>query len=244
MHNVLEAVNRSNQRGGRMLSVVDLVEAGTLSVNQTAWILERVLHGSSWLVGARPGGAGKTTVMSAILAMVPGGTRVRLTNRGSGWSECPPGGCVVAYELSPGFYDAYVWGADVARLTELGLAGCRIVSNLHADTLEQAREQIVSECGASERGFRAFDTFIPLALDHSRRGYTPTVRHIDYVCEARWCRLERGELERPNVAEARWISAALRIAAFLKRCISSNLRLIEDVREAWLDWCARSDPPP
>ena len=88
MHNVLEVVKRSNQRGGRMLSVVDLIEAGTLSVNQAAWILERVLNGSSWLVGARPGGAGKTTVMSAILAMVPAGTRVRLTNQLSGWSRC------------------------------------------------------------------------------------------------------------------------------------------------------------
>ena len=51
-----------------MLSVVDLLEAGTLSPAQAAWLLRRILRGSSWLVGAGPGGAGKTTVMSALLA--------------------------------------------------------------------------------------------------------------------------------------------------------------------------------
>ena len=68
-----------------MLSVVDLLEAGTLTEPQAAWLLARILQGSSWLVGARPGGAGKTTVMAALLAMVPQGARVWLSNRGSGW---------------------------------------------------------------------------------------------------------------------------------------------------------------
>jgi hypothetical protein len=239
MYSALTAVNRSNQRGGRMLSVVDLLEAGTLTAHQTAWILSRILRGSSWLVGARPGGAGKTTVMSALLAMVPRDVPVWLTNAGSGWDECRSGDYVVSYELSPGFYDAYIWGQDVVRMTELGTAGCRIVSNLHADTLEQARAQIVGECGAAEAGFRAFQMFLPLSLKGSRFSATPIVERIDYVRDGIWHSLARGELElsvpgKPDSPD--WPHLA-KIIEFLMSCRSHKIRLVEDVREAWLEWC-------
>jgi hypothetical protein len=244
MYNALTVANRSNQRGGRMLSVVDLVEAGTLTVKQTAWILARILMGSSWLVGARPGGVGKTTVMSALLAMVPRGASVWLTNPGSGWRDCRAGDYVVSYELSPGFYDAYIWREDVIRLTELGMAGCRIVSNLHADTLEQARAQIVGECGAGGAGFRAFRIFLPLSLKGSRFSFNPVVEQIDYVQEGSWQRLRRGELERAEPGrkvavelDSPDLPSMARIIQFLTRCGSRNIRLIEDVREAWLEWC-------
>ena len=149
---------RSDQRRGRMLSVVDLIEAGTLTESLAAWLLVRILLGSSWLVGARPGGAGKTAVMSALLAMAPREARVWLSNRGIGWRQCRPGDTIVSYELSPGFYDAYIWGPDVVRLTELGRAGCRIVSNLHADELQEARMQVQ---GRRKRDFRPFRSSFP-----------------------------------------------------------------------------------
>jgi hypothetical protein len=248
MDTVLAVVNRSNQRGGRMLSVVDLLEAGTLSIYQASWLLERVLGGASWLVGATPGGAGKTTVMSAILAMAPGDAGVRLTNRGSGWRESKPGEYVVSYELSPGFYDAYVWGEDVVRMTELGMAGCRIVSNLHVDTLQQAREQIVGECGSTEQGLRSFQIFVPLALKGPRFACTPTVEQIDYVRDGRWRTLSRREIDQSRAVSSHSSSssslgsssATSKIAEFLMDCRSRDVRLIEDVRERWLEWYERN----
>jgi hypothetical protein len=226
-----------------MLSVVDLLEAGTLTERQTAWLLSRILQGASWLVGAKPGGAGKTTVMSALLAMAPRGAPVWLTNRGSGWQECKAGNYLVSYELSPGFYEAYIWGADVVRMTELGMAGCRIVSNLHADTLEQARKQIVVECGAAAEGFQAFQIFIPLSLEGSRFAYTSIVEQIDYVQDGIWCRLGREELEKPVAIKhsAREWPAAAKIAEFLTRCRTRNIHVIEDVRKEWLEWCDRNN---
>ncbi|MBM3496717.1 MAG: hypothetical protein FJX72_20715, partial [Armatimonadetes bacterium] len=64
-------IERCNQRGGRMLSVVDLVEAGTLTPDVAAYCIAAVSSGRSFLVGASPGGAGKTTVMGALLNFVP-----------------------------------------------------------------------------------------------------------------------------------------------------------------------------
>ncbi len=226
MSRVLSIVNRANQRGGRMLSVVDLLEAGTLSLAQAAWLVARVAEGGSWLVGARPGGAGKTTVMAALLAMVPEGQRVRLTLARGNWRNALPGETLVSYELSPGTYDAYIWGPEVRRLTELGRAGCRIVANLHADTLEQAREQVVGTCGATEEGFQAFGLFLPLRLSGSRLEPRPKLEKIHLARNGRWQLCEgdpplRGRREQD-------------IAGFLEDCREQGLYSVEKVRAAWL----------
>lgn len=247
MDNVLKVVNRSNQRGGRMLSVVDLLEAGTLSMSHAAWLLRKIEEGSSWLVGARPGGAGKTTVMSALIAMLPEKTPIKLTNPGSGWKRCSPGDCIVSYEISPGSYDAYLWGEDLRALTELGLAGCRIVSNLHADTLDEAREQIVRENNASEEGFMAFDVFIPLTLkttneirtegsgnsasprSFSRFSRTPVVEKIFTASNGEW-----REVETTNTASG-GVRRENEIEQFLEDCLRRDYKMVEDVRSAWLE---------
>ena len=228
MDSVLSAVNRANQRGGRMLSVVDLLEAGTLSLAQAAWLVARVAEGSSWLVGARPGGAGKTTVMAALLAMVPEGQRVRLTLARGRWRNALPGETLISYELSPGTYDAYIWGPQVRRLTELGLSGCRIVANLHADTLEEAREQVVGSCGATEEGFQAFGLFLPLRLAGSRLEPRPVLEKLYWARGGRWQACE-GD---PPLDGRREQDAA----GFLEDCREKGLYSVEKVRAAWLAW--------
>lgn len=161
---VLKAINGSNQRGGRMLSVVDLVEAGTLDMPQAAHLVARIEGGASWLVGAQPGGAGKTTIMSALLAMLPANEPVWVAGADPHWDSARPGECIVAYEISPGPFHGYIWGGKVRLMAQRGPAGCRLVANLHADTIAEARQQIVGDCGASEEGFLAFGLFLPITL--------------------------------------------------------------------------------
>ena len=43
-------VNRCNQRGGRMLSVVDLIDAGTLTRDTAAYSLAAICNGASFMV--------------------------------------------------------------------------------------------------------------------------------------------------------------------------------------------------
>ncbi len=155
MDEVIYYVNRSNQRSARMLSVIDLIQARTLTIQSAAWLLQRILEGYSWLVGAKPGAAGKTTVSSALLAMLPPDTKIHLlgdysSHRDSVPKNCSKNICILTYEISPASYDGYIWGRDVKLMTQLGMAGCRLVGNLHADTLEQAREQICRIGGATE----------------------------------------------------------------------------------------------
>jgi len=246
---VIALVNRANQRGGRMLSVVDLLEAGTLSLTQAAWLLARVSQGSSWLVGAKPGGAGKTAVMCALLAMIlssgaggPAGSRGRvlLTNPGTGWENARAGDTVVAYELSPGFYDAYLWGEGVVRLTELGRGGCRIVSNLHADTLEEAREQVVGQCGADDTGLGAFELFLPLQVRPGGFRARPRVEEIQWYRKGSWRRLDRDRIDRglveADAGEGRLQPGAeAGIGSFLEECLAGGIRRVEEVRARWLE---------
>ena len=50
-----------------MLSVFDLLEAKTIDLDLAAYLMARISKGSSFMVGSVPGGAGKTTVMCALL---------------------------------------------------------------------------------------------------------------------------------------------------------------------------------
>jgi len=76
LENNVAEINRCNQRGGRMLSFVDLLEANTLSREMAAYFLALISQGNSFMVGANPGGAGKTTVMCALLNFLPPETKI------------------------------------------------------------------------------------------------------------------------------------------------------------------------
>lgn len=209
-----------------MLSVVDLIERETLSLGQGSWLLRRVLQGSSFLVGATPGGAGKTAVMGALLTMLPPGSEVYLT-AGSAWKKAPEGACLVAYELNDDFYEAYIWGEDVKAFARLGAKGRRLVSNLHADSVEEAREQIVAQCGASEEEFRVFSLFVPIRF---AGGIGRRERIVECIYEAR----EDGWREAQPEEDAR-------IAPFLSQLLERGVREIEPVRREWLKALERGE---
>jgi len=225
MDPVIDIIERSNQRGGRMLSVVDLVQANTVSVARAARMIGRLGSGSSLLVGARPGGAGKTTVMGAFLGMLPSVRAVRLADDRTGWERSLPGDLVVAYEIGEGDYEGYLWGRELRALTELGRAGVRIAANLHADTLEEARSQIVQENGAPEEGLAAFGMFVPLRVQRGARGIQRTVGDVLVAVDGTWKRLE----SLPCTPEES------SIAAFLDEAVKRDVREIAKLRSAWLD---------
>ena len=223
---VLRVVNRSNQRGGRMLSVVDLITAGTFTLELAAWLVERIEQGSSWLVGANPGGAGKTAVMGALLVMLPRGEAVRITSGGSGWQSAGAGECVVTYEISPAFYEAYIWGEECRRFARLGLNGTRIVANLHADTDGEARSQLLRDNGLTEQEADAFDLFVPIRMERSLSGVKRVVEQVHLFGG------ENGEV----VGRSPGLSGrAQEIAQFLEKCRDRKILRIEELRREWLD---------
>ena len=59
----LREIDSLNQRGGRMLSVVDLIEDGTLDAPVAGYLLASVASGASFLCAAGPGGVGKIALI-------------------------------------------------------------------------------------------------------------------------------------------------------------------------------------
>ena len=162
-------IERCNQRGGRMLSVVDLIEAGTLTRELAAYALAAIGNGASFMVGARPGAAGKTTVMGALLNFVPADVPLLPADGVAaierGLRDSQPRTCYICHEIGAGPYYAYLWGDTLRRYFELPTVGHMLATNLHADTYEEARDQVCGDNPVSEAAFRRMNLLFFLAVD-------------------------------------------------------------------------------
>ena len=135
-------IEQLNQRGGRTLSIVDLIQAGTINVEMAADAMRAMAEGASLLTAARPGGAGKTAPMAAILGLLPPGVPIvtvdgsRVIHEGLKHPAGEPA-CYLAHEIGDGDWYGYIWGRDVVEFFSLIGGQRRIASCLHADTQEE-----------------------------------------------------------------------------------------------------------
>jgi hypothetical protein len=147
----VRAIQQCNQRGGRMLSLVDLLDAGTVDLPLAAYLAAAMRSGASLLVGAVPGGAGKTAVMCALLNFLPDGTSIRPVDHPAvietARDDAVGSTCYLAHEIGAGAYYAYIWGAQARAFFRLASQGHTLASNLHADTLAQTRDQLCRQNG-------------------------------------------------------------------------------------------------
>jgi len=235
------AIECCNQRGGRMLSVVDLIEADTMSVEVAAYGLAAIRNGASFLVGAVPGGAGKTTVMGALLNFVPGDVELAAADslanirqgRGAHGRRC-----YICHEIGSGAYYAYLWGEPLRAYFELLDAGHMLATNLHADTYPQAHRQICGQNAVPEVSLRKLRLMFFLAIQ--RKGLS-THRRISEVWESDGCEPHKRvfglDSSRPLVASSRLVTAPQfeKAQRDIERLLASGARRIEQVRVAVLE---------
>ncbi len=164
-------IDECNQRGGRMLSVPDLVEAGTISVLQAAFFMKHICEGASFIVGAKPGGAGKTTVMCALLNFLPLETEIIHTENAEVLKNPPEKkpACFLCHEIGAGRFYSYLWGAPLTDFFRLKKQGHIIVSNLHADTYLAAKEEICMDNPVPEELFNNLDMLAFMEVSGNRR---------------------------------------------------------------------------
>lgn len=164
-----------NQRGGRTLSIVDLLKAGTLSAEMAACAMRAMAQGASLLTGARPGGAGKTTLMAALLHLLPPGVRIVTVEHPGLPAEAlrrrPEPECYLAHEIGSGHWYGYIWGRAVGDFVRLVEGPRRVASCLHADTLEELRGILSSPpLGVSGEALGRVGLILFMHVRHSRRG--------------------------------------------------------------------------
>jgi hypothetical protein len=178
-----EELNRYNQRGGRMLSVFDLLSAGTLDLDLAAYLMARISTGSSFMVGSVPGGAGKTTVMCALLNFVPVDVSLIAATPETVYEAAnnkisPHRACYVCHEIGSGYYFAYLWADELRAYCGLSEQGHILATNLHADDLEQAKNQVCNTNGVPIEHFNKFELLIFL---HVENRYLKAKRWIEEV---------------------------------------------------------------
>jgi len=164
-----------------MLSLVDLVDAGTLSLDMAAEMAHAVAGGGSLLTAAGPGGVGKTTLMGALLGFLAPGTEI-VTIEGPRTLERLPAPspeapkCLMVHEIGSGHWYGYLWGPAVGRYVDAARApGRSLASNLHAETYEEAVEQLAG-LDVSAEGLGAIDVVAFMAARGSKRRVTAVTR--------------------------------------------------------------------
>jgi len=236
----VRAINQCNQRGGRMLSLIDLIDADTVDLPLGAYLAAAMRGGASLLVGAVPGGAGKTAVMCALLNFLPDETAIRPVDGpavlcAAQDDDALGATCYLAHEIGAGAYYAYIWGSQARAFFGLAARGHIVASNLHADTLEQTRDQLCRENGVHPKHLHAVALKVYLAMARTP-GWTAK-RWVSQVYEndgaedrLLWTGERNGTFTRlaqsATVSQDRERAYAEAIAALLRH----NIRRIDDVR--------------
>ncbi len=223
-----------------MLSIFDLLEAGTLDTDLAAYLMARISKGASFMVGAVPGAAGKTTVMCALLNFIPADVRlvaatddvVEEASQGS----IPNRNCLICHEIGSGYYYAYLWGETLRKYCRLASKGYTLATNLHADNPEQAREQVCGDNDVTPEAFNAFHLLVFLRVEG---GFFNCSRKIGAVYAGDGAQTQKkmypcdsnGALTTGELVEAEYLQ---KCRLFLEDGLTAGLKTIEETREAVL----------
>jgi hypothetical protein len=233
-----DQLNCCNQRGGRMLSVFDLLAAKTLDLDLAAYLMARISKGASFMAGSVPGGAGKTTVMCALLNFVPvdvpliAATPEAVHQAVNGKSK--QSACYICHEIGSGHYFAYLWADELRAYCGLSERGHILATNLHADNPQQAKNQVCNTNGVPGKHFKKFELLIFLRIENH---YPRTKRWIEEVYSGNGLsehelifrandKRTLGENAKHYMADPEYVAAC---RDFLKK-IPPSVRTIEDTR--------------
>jgi len=166
-----EVIGSLDQRGG-MLGWDYLVKVGTIPNECVSIIEESMKKRLSFLVGAKPGGAGKTTIMGAMLSLRPDSEQLIVFNKQNISESKDPNEqkCFVVHEIGSGSWYGYAWGQHALNLLRIPKdnPGAKIAGNLHCDTLQDVKETIYGFNG-SESDLNCVDLLIFLEYNPRNR---------------------------------------------------------------------------
>jgi hypothetical protein len=136
-------------RGVDRLNLLDLISNGTLDVGTAAVLWMLVESKSSVVVAAAPQLAGKTTLMTALLDLLPPSiTTVITRGRAEDFSFLADTDPARTYILVPELSDhtpAYLWGDKVATLFQALERGYSVAATIHSDDPAQIVDMLTEE---------------------------------------------------------------------------------------------------
>jgi hypothetical protein len=163
------------------LSIVEIIEAGTLPPRLAAAFWLGMERGASFVFAAHPPGAGKTALLTAILPFAPRDSLGYFTR---GWGETfdvPP--CddnlptyLLVNEMSDDL-PVYSWGPYVVRIFEFVAEGYTLGTTMHADTADEVAEILEEEVGVPAPHLARLTFVVPLVFSY--RGRRPLRRVLE-----------------------------------------------------------------
>ncbi|NKB68707.1 MAG: hypothetical protein GKR89_16710 [Candidatus Latescibacteria bacterium] len=225
-------------------SLIDLIEVGTLDLELAAFLVAQVRGGASFITGSGPGGIGKTTTMHTLLGFVPGDLPFITALPGETAAIGGPRSCVISNELSDHPPPTYLWGDDLRAFLALGAAGHILVSNVHADNLEEIHGQIVGENGVPQEQFSAINLLVFICLE----GGNPPERRIKDTTTRRIInKIYYSDGQQPHrliYEPATGLSDQAprneeeeqNCRAFLAEMVAGKVRRLSQVRQRFLQW--------
>jgi hypothetical protein len=241
-------------------SIVALIAGGALDARAAAilWLLLEAR--ASVVVAAQAPGAGKTTMLTALLDFLPPGVR-RLYLRG--WSETfaclgeadPARGYLLCNEISA-HLPVYLWGRKVGQLFAAVEEGYGLGTTMHADSLAELAATLEGyPLYVPRRAVARLDLLLTLDVDYDPRERRPH-RHLaalqllrrtgeggdfDPVTLARWDPARGaivhhdgepppGLLRRTGLGAAEFAAERERRAAFLDDLAAREVRAVAEVR--------------
>jgi len=171
----LDEIASLSQRGS-VLSIVDLVEANTLTAEMAAYSLYLMSRGASALTAAMPQNSGKTTLLGCLLTGTPPASRIRMVTSADSLANVDaasdPHQTLLVHEISPAPIPGYLWGEDIRQAFGLIQPGCAFASCMHADTLAQLSQILTSDGpGISPSDILKIDLLCFLHMDTDEKGY-------------------------------------------------------------------------
>jgi hypothetical protein len=156
------------------LSIVEIMQAGTLTPRLAAAFWIGFEHGASFIFAADPPGAGKTTILTALLAFAPPDMLAYFTR---GWGETfdlpPPSDEYPTYLMVNEMSDhlpVYSWGPYVARTFELLGDGYSLCTTMHADDVEGVIDQLQNDAGVPAEHLARLTFVVPLTISRANEG--------------------------------------------------------------------------
>ena len=146
------------------ITIIELVRNGTLSADMAATLWGAVEEQRSFLVVAIPRFAGKSTVMRAMLSLLPPEVPVHQLNgeeaQMAELKEAAAGGYLVVGELSQAPVPGYIWGEPVRRLFDTVSAGYALATALHAPGVGEAIAAVCQGNGVSDEAASRIDLIL------------------------------------------------------------------------------------
>ena len=150
--------------------------------------------------------------------------------------------CFVCHEIGAGPYYAYLWDEALRQYCGLFERHHILATNLHADDMEETRDQVCELNGVPIRHLNHFDLLVFLGVE---RSFGRLGRHVSEVCvsdgyagHVRIYDADRDPALRLDAATCLNETRLRACRAFLERTLAGRIRTIEQTRRAVLEFLA------